>query len=771
MSDPRFKAVSASPLASLAIVALDLETTGLDPVRDRIVQIGAVRVRHGIIHEHESLDQLLDPQTAIPEAATAIHGIADGDVAGAPTFSEFMPELARFLDDDVILGHNIGFDLAVLAAEHARAGHSWRRPRSLDTALLARIANPLLPAFELETVAEWLGLTLEGRHTALGDALAAARIFLALLPHLRTQGVRTLGEAERALRGFGDAGERQAASGWLPPVIEPGERLQHHRALVRLDSFAYRHRVADVMTRPARFIAPDASLAEAARQLIAGGVSALFVEPAEPDGAFGIVTERDLMRQLGEVGSGAERRVAEIMSAPLKTVAASSFLYRAVGKMARFGIRHLGVVDEGGRLAGALSSGDLVRERARDALVLGYAVEHAQSVHELGAAWARLPEVARALLDEETGGGQIAAIIAEELRAVTARAGELALAEMARAGRGAPPVPFVLLVLGSAGRGETLLAPDQDNALIYADHADIADPSDPEPEGDRDGAGESTAQLADMTGRNVAAAIDGADCNDGNDGNGATSPDGGDGGRGVEEVDAWFAEFASRVAIILDEAGIPYCPGGVMARNRAWRQSLSQWKATVANWLRGAKAADLLNVDVFFDFAPVLGDARLAGELWQWSYEKAHTAPGFLREMAAISTGLAAPIGLFGRIRTEEGRVNVKKYGLRAIASGARLLALRYGLARRSTRERLEGVQAVAAGEVSREDVEGLIRAQEILLTRNLAQQIDDIGAGIAPSNRVDVKRLPRHHYQELKWALAQIEVLNSLIGDPRAFG
>ena len=100
----------------------------------------------------------------------------------------------------MILGYALGFDLAILRSEHERAGLAWKAPRFLDVRDLAQVLKPDLPDFSLETLAAWLGIAVVDRHRALPDARLAAEIFLALLPRLRENSIRTLAEAEDACR-------------------------------------------------------------------------------------------------------------------------------------------------------------------------------------------------------------------------------------------------------------------------------------------------------------------------------------------------------------------------------------------------------------------------------------------------------------------------------------------------------------------------------------------------------------------------------------------
>src|SRR5262249_54766896 len=152
---------------------------------------------------------------AIPAAATRIHGIDDAAVSAAPPFVEVWPEFSAFIDGSIVIGHALGFDLAVLERECERAGLGCKLPRTLDTPPLAARAAANLPDYSLDGVAGSLGIDVTDRHSALGDAIAAARIFIALVPKLRERGIRTLAEAERACRRLGDVLEAQHKAGWV----------------------------------------------------------------------------------------------------------------------------------------------------------------------------------------------------------------------------------------------------------------------------------------------------------------------------------------------------------------------------------------------------------------------------------------------------------------------------------------------------------------------------------------------------------------------------
>ena len=186
------------PLDRLSVTVVDTETTGLHPDQgDEIIAIGAVRVVNGRILRHESFDSFVRPRRSISSSARAIHGISDGMLRGEPPIEDVLPRLHRFVEDTVIVGHNVAFDMRFFAAMSDRCSVTFSNP-VLDTLLLECEVNANQPDKSLEAIAQRLGLSVTGRHTALGDALSTAEIFIALIPLLAERGVRTLGDATRA---------------------------------------------------------------------------------------------------------------------------------------------------------------------------------------------------------------------------------------------------------------------------------------------------------------------------------------------------------------------------------------------------------------------------------------------------------------------------------------------------------------------------------------------------------------------------------------------
>jgi DNA polymerase-3 subunit epsilon len=193
----------ARALEDLYLVVLDVETTGLRPeAGDAIVSLAGVRVRRGVVKRSEVFDALVKPGVPIPPASVRFHGITDAMVVQAPPIEVVLPAFLRFAEGAVLVGHEVWLDLRFLGQESRRLGLPPLSESApvLDTRLLAEVVHPSADSHHLDPLAARLGVAIEGRHSALGDALATAEIFVRLLPLLRKRGIVTLGQALEATR-------------------------------------------------------------------------------------------------------------------------------------------------------------------------------------------------------------------------------------------------------------------------------------------------------------------------------------------------------------------------------------------------------------------------------------------------------------------------------------------------------------------------------------------------------------------------------------------
>ena len=160
-------------------LALDVETTGLDPKSCRVVEIGAVLFTPSRgLEDAKAIDILIDPGMPIPALASSIHGIRDRDVAGSPSFAEIAGDLVAMASGAILVAHNAAFDMGFVGMELECAGRPVLGNAVLDSLHFARAAFPGLPSYSLPKLVAALGIETSRSHRALEDALASARVFM-----------------------------------------------------------------------------------------------------------------------------------------------------------------------------------------------------------------------------------------------------------------------------------------------------------------------------------------------------------------------------------------------------------------------------------------------------------------------------------------------------------------------------------------------------------------------------------------------------------------
>lgn len=464
----------------------------------------------------------------------------------------------------------------------------------------------------------------------------------------------------------------------------------------RIDAFAYRHRLVDVMRSPVIAIDAAAPLTEAAAMMAEKRVGALAV--LDGDGrAIGLISDRDLAHHAARPET-LSQPVGAAMSREMAFLPPDAFVFEALTDLRRHNTRHLIVVDRSSQAAlGVVSMSALLKLRADDALLLAADAEEAPDAQSLKDVVAALPRLATALLAEGVPPRQIAGALAAVLRDVYARVAALA-ENLLLASHGAAPAAWCFLVLGSAGRGESLLAADQDHALVHD---------------------------------------------------------------GTADDDPWFEKFGLHCSAILDQIGIPFCRGDVMASNRECRHNLAGWRKRIGLWVGSDDDVALLNADIFFDFRPAYGDIALAVKLRALASELGQE-PMFLKRLAASIGKFEPQLGLFGGMKTKGGRLNLKRGALLPIVSGARVLGLSLGSTALETEMRWEAARK--AQRVSADDLLRITDAHDMALRLMLAQQLADIAKGRAPGSDVEVKRLLDFDQERLKDGLKIASVIDLIV-------
>lgn len=172
-----------------AFVVFDLETTGFSSIKDKIIEIGAVKVENGKITGKFST--FVNPKRPIPFEITQLTSITDDMVLDAPDIDTVLPQFLEFVGDAVLVAHNAGFDVGFIE-QNCRYQDIVPDFTSVDTVALARILLPALSKFKLNIVANALHISLENHHRAVDDAGATAEIFIKFVQMLNERGVRDL---------------------------------------------------------------------------------------------------------------------------------------------------------------------------------------------------------------------------------------------------------------------------------------------------------------------------------------------------------------------------------------------------------------------------------------------------------------------------------------------------------------------------------------------------------------------------------------------------
>jgi len=181
------------PLYEVTFAVVDVETTGGSPAVDALTEIGAACWRGG--ERLGTFDTLVDPGTPIPPVVSALTGITDDMVRGAPAAGAAVAGLTRFVADAVLVGHNLRFDLSFLGATAERCGQDALRNDTVDTLALARrLVREDVPDCRLGTLARALRLDHRPSHRALEDVLATGDLLHRLIELATGFGVLHLGE-------------------------------------------------------------------------------------------------------------------------------------------------------------------------------------------------------------------------------------------------------------------------------------------------------------------------------------------------------------------------------------------------------------------------------------------------------------------------------------------------------------------------------------------------------------------------------------------------
>jgi signal-transduction protein with cAMP-binding, CBS, and nucleotidyltransferase domain len=278
------------------------------------------------------------------------------------------------------------------------------------------------------------------------------------------------------------------------------------------------------------------------------------------------------------------------------------------------------------------------------------------------------------------------------------------LLTLAEAELGPPPAPYAFVALGSVARGEQTMATDQDNALIYAD--------------------------------------------------GVTAGD-------------YFLRLGAKVCTGLAHVGYRRCKGETMACNPKWCQPLSQWRHYFSDCINNANPQDLLDVNIFFDFRCIHGDASYITQLRQHLQQLLEPPPAvFLFHLAQSTLQFKPPRGFFGNIQLESSGDHAATFNIKSaiipLVNFARMYALRHHVGETNTLERLGRLRDLGVLRPSSHDE--LVQAYTTLMQLRLTHQAAQVGRHTPPDNHVNLSELTQLERSVLRKVFADITVFQARI-------
>ncbi|AOM83037.1 DUF294 nucleotidyltransferase-like domain-containing protein [Salisediminibacterium beveridgei] len=458
----------------------------------------------------------------------------------------------------------------------------------------------------------------------------------------------------------------------------------------------FRTRIRDIMAKPSS-VPEHASMLEAGKMMMHNDITSVTVLGTV--GSFrGVLHMKDVMASLL---SGQEMdQVAEWMNKDAVTVQEQAFSYEVLSYFKEDAIDLVPVLN-GMELVGVTRPETFLYLEESKYLYMSHQLHKAESrdsLIRLGPAQNKdFLEFTELLLNERTYPREVCELISSYNDHIHRKAVEFALKEMEDEGKGAPPVNFCFIVMGSQGRREQAFSSDQDNGLILEDYRHLAN---------------------------------------------------------HREVEEFFHFFAAKINQILADAGFPECTGGIMARERKWCRDYSEWVEEVHRWLKEADAEEIRDFTIFIDYRAVYGDFTLAENLREEitpAIQKNKPLHAFLMK---DTIRFRVPINPLGRVslRGKSKELDLKKSALMQIVNGIRIFAIRYGVESVNTTERLQELKRLEV--LHPRDAKNAMMAMDYLLDARLRLNIRQLRDDEPLSNKIPFLHMDKDERKPIKDAL-----------------
>lgn len=470
------------------------------------------------------------------------------------------------------------------------------------------------------------------------------------------------------------------------------------KALSQMEVYPFQKRLSEIMTTPVEICNFTTPVRDIARDMTLRGIGAMLVSDNKSQAA-GIVTERDLVAKvLAREEVDCETSTAQdVMTSNPFTMTPDTYMYEAATFMMGHKIKHLPVMD-GKEVAGIVTLQDLMRFRSQKSMLLIGSIKEAQTIDDLVLTRKEVVKVARALLSETRSAFETVEILSYVHHCLLRRCFEIILDEMEKLGAEPPDIKFCLMIMGSGGRKEMLLGPDQDNGLIYENFPDSM----------------------------------------------------------LEEVEAFFVPFSEKLVEAFALIGYPLCNGEVMVNNPLWRGRVKDWHNRIINWFSKPEPKSVMFSTIFLDFMPLAGEATLCLDLRDIVHSEIRKNPAFLYHMMENDLKHKPPLGILSRFILEKdeehkGELSLKQAGSIFIVDCVRMFLLEQGIDATTTIERLD--ELVKLEIFKHETAEHIKAALESFTFLRLRHEIDLIDHGKEPSHYLNPYSLTKNEQDLLREA------------------
>jgi len=384
-------------------------------------------------------------------------------------------------------------------------------------------------------------------------------------------------------------------------------------------------KISDYMSADYIYVDVNASISETIKDLQQQKKSTILIK--KDNKLFGIITEQDIVRKVTFI-SDSSKKVSDFMTSPVIFVYEDDLLFHAVGKMRKNNLRHLPVINMNSEVVGVIYADKAL------AAELGAVTQEIDKMtfdeyDERGLIQIKKQQVhlAARLLDEKTSSNDISYLLSFLNNVIYRRSIRIAEKKINQKNIIKQIPNFSVLVMGSGGRMESFLQPDQDNGIIY----EASKTEDP------------------------------------------------------KKVDLYFEELAKEFTKSLDTAGITFCKGNLMATNPMWRKSLPEWKEQVQDWITNFNEQNLIYVDMLYDFRSVYGKPELADDLRNFIFDKLVNNK-ILKFLFKNEEGRRAGLTFFGGFKLEKK----KGAGTLPLVESVRIYSIKHRINKNTTAARIE---------------------------------------------------------------------------------